>query len=72
MTEDEIALHNLIPDVLKTLDLSNEITEPNVTTNMNLVEDLDVTLEIDQELGRTLITKGSELTCEKSLLKREE
>ncbi|KAA8544336.1 hypothetical protein F0562_022348 [Nyssa sinensis] len=45
MAEDDDGLHNLIPDVLKTMGLSNDTTEPSVTADMNLVEELDATLE---------------------------
>ncbi|KAA8518305.1 hypothetical protein F0562_015812 [Nyssa sinensis] len=57
MDEDDDALRTLVPDVLRTLGLSDNIFEPSVTTDMNLVEELDATLEEDQELGEHFLTQ---------------
>ncbi|KAA8521994.1 hypothetical protein F0562_012692 [Nyssa sinensis] len=57
MAEDDNTLHNLIPDILKTLGLSDDITEPSISTDMNLVEELDTTLEDTQNLWEQVNVK---------------
>ncbi|KAA8514718.1 hypothetical protein F0562_017897 [Nyssa sinensis] len=59
MAEDNDALHNLILNVLRTIGLSDDITKPSGTTDKNLVEELDETLEVDQELGESSFTQDS-------------
>ncbi|KAA8518029.1 hypothetical protein F0562_015490 [Nyssa sinensis] len=59
MIEDEDTLHNLRRDILKTLGLLEEITKPSVTIDINLVEELDTTLEVDQKLGRFSFTQDA-------------
>ncbi|KAA8546223.1 hypothetical protein F0562_003038 [Nyssa sinensis] len=51
MAKDDDVLRTLVPNVLRTLGLSDDIPKPSVTTDMNLVKELDVTLEVGQELG---------------------
>ncbi|KAA8541422.1 hypothetical protein F0562_025385 [Nyssa sinensis] len=51
MTKDCDVMHTFVLDVPKNLGLSNDIPEPNVTTDINLVEELDITFKVDQELG---------------------
>ncbi|KAA8541487.1 hypothetical protein F0562_025450 [Nyssa sinensis] len=51
MTEEDDILLTMVLDLLRTLGLSNDIPKPSVTTYMNLVKELDVTLEMDEELG---------------------
>ncbi|KAA8517969.1 hypothetical protein F0562_015443 [Nyssa sinensis] len=46
--------------MLRTLGLSDDITKPSITTDMNLVEELDTTLEVDQELDGSSSTEDAQ------------
>ncbi|KAA8517915.1 hypothetical protein F0562_015397 [Nyssa sinensis] len=59
MVEEDATLQTFVPDVLRALGLLDDVPKPSVTTNMNLMDKLNDTFEVDQEIGEFPFTQIS-------------